>query len=145
MKYFVKIFFFFQSRKTYVSELYYNAIELINCICIRWQWYFFVFFFFFPISIECDTRYRIALRNSWNSRNWSILLCSNRTKFAIIFFPRAPFLFYLLSSSFYSSFSFSFFSSTFSHHSSQLRLDPLSRSTESLYPWRTRPIDELIN
>lgn len=48
MKYFVKIFFFFQSRKTYVSELYYNAIELINCICIRWQWYFFVFFFFFP-------------------------------------------------------------------------------------------------
>lgn len=101
MKYFVKIFFFFQSRKTYVSELYYNAIELINCICIRWQWYFFVFFFF-PISIECDTRYRIALKNSWNSRNWSILLCSNRTKFAIIFFPRAPFLFYLLSLSSYS-------------------------------------------
>lgn len=108
----------------------------------------FLRFFFFPISIECDTRYRIALRNSWNSRNWSILLCSNRTKFAIIFFPRAPFLFYLLSLSSY-SFLPLFFFFFFPLLSLITRLNFASIlylvQPEACNPWRTRPIDELIN
>lgn len=90
------------------------------------------FFSFFLYFYERDARYRIALVQLEKLVD-VIVLKSNQIRDYL--FPARFF-------SFLSSFLFFHFLSSYL---SQLRLDPLSRSTGSLYPWRTRPIDELIN
>lgn len=93
------------------------------------------FFSFFLYFYERDARYRIALETR-TTREIGRCYCAQIEPNSRLSFSRALLFF---------SFFFSFFFHFLSSYLSQLRLDPLSRSTGSLYPWRTRPIDELTN